>query len=485
MQNITKDYIFSLGLNQKIIDEALNICNTDNFDNYKKTENSDLYFAEFYYNKDNNKTYKVSIDFFNHSIDNNPIFRCNCHSNTIPCKHSIALLFEIANNKNFKISDIPIDIAKKRNIINKQSEISKNENEVNSLNSSKSIKKLNTKDKMKRQLKELIVMDSYINILLEQGIFAVESSYISTFRYISKELIKNDLLIFENYINELIFHLDIVRKHKDNYYYLKITHLLVKINLYSSKCKNYLSTAIKNNDEKYDVNFYEALGGNWTFEELDDLNLKTENAILFPLGLYTDKLSSSKKYIDIHYYFNIETKKITYTENIRSIKAKKYDKKDNYHYNLLEIDNLYSYPENYRNKIAFKSYKYANLSDNYFNMIQSFAKDITYYVIAFKKYQKKLFSKYSLPVLISYQKIGIDKYNKLFLLDKKNNQINLSNYNNSDIEKNIKLKNLTTLYDKTLYENQVLFAEIYYNYEENNIFLLPISIISNTEIIYL
>ena len=55
--------------------------------------------------------YKVSADFIEGDI---PTFRCSCPSRQFPCKHGLALLYEITAGKEFEIFDIPEDILEKR-----------------------------------------------------------------------------------------------------------------------------------------------------------------------------------------------------------------------------------------------------------------------------------------------------------------------------------------------------------------------------------
>lgn len=55
--------------------------------------------------------YVVSADF---ADEDHPVFRCSCPSRQFPCKHSLALMCEMAAGKDFMLGEIPADILDKR-----------------------------------------------------------------------------------------------------------------------------------------------------------------------------------------------------------------------------------------------------------------------------------------------------------------------------------------------------------------------------------
>ena len=57
------------------------------------------------------QNYITSVDFLDPA---QPVFRCTCPSRQIPCKHNLALLYEMMAGKTFTIQDIPADILEKR-----------------------------------------------------------------------------------------------------------------------------------------------------------------------------------------------------------------------------------------------------------------------------------------------------------------------------------------------------------------------------------
>ncbi|OON96050.1 MAG: hypothetical protein ATN32_06710 [Candidatus Epulonipiscium fishelsonii] len=89
------------------------------FFNHGKNSAENVFFADCL--GSGLKPYFVSIDF---TVANNPIFRCNCPSRKLPCKHSIGLLIELSNKKSsdWIVQELPENLAKKvakKNVINK------------------------------------------------------------------------------------------------------------------------------------------------------------------------------------------------------------------------------------------------------------------------------------------------------------------------------------------------------------------------------
>ena len=57
------------------------------------------------------QNYITSVDFLDPA---QPVFRCTCPSRQIPCKHNLALLYEMMSGKPFAIRAIPEDIQQRR-----------------------------------------------------------------------------------------------------------------------------------------------------------------------------------------------------------------------------------------------------------------------------------------------------------------------------------------------------------------------------------
>lgn len=452
---------------------------------YKKTENNDLYFAKFL-NNDKKISYNVSIDFIDKE---NPKFRCNCHSRVLPCKHSIALLQSIDNNIEFENSKLPDDIAKKREIIERNKEILSDINKNNPKSNPKNIKKINKlspKEKAKLQLQGLDEVEIFINNILEQGVLAVEIQSLKKCREMSKNLEKYQLFDMQKCLNNLIDKVENIKKRRDDKYYVEIISNMVQLNKYINTSRLYLQDIINGNiTNKYTQQSYK-LGMELTFEELKELDIKEENVDLLNIGLCTRKFQTAHKYVDTAYFFNVNDNKIVYTSNDRLFKSKKYVVEQDVNFNVMHIEKLYYYPQNSKQRVYINDYtesKHENIEN--IENIRGIAKDINYGMNKIKRFLKNTFVENAFPVLIDYDKIGVNQSDELILIDKKGRQININNNDDMEFNFNIKIENLRKLPNKNLYKNQVLFGEMYYDYGENKFSVLPLSIIAEKEIIHL
>lgn len=105
---ITDELIRSAAPNPAAVSNAKKICSLGEFSNLRKTADETLIFVECRGSGKN--PYNTSADFSGET----QVFRRSCPSRQFPCKHSIALMMERLSGKNFETSDIPEDIAQKK-----------------------------------------------------------------------------------------------------------------------------------------------------------------------------------------------------------------------------------------------------------------------------------------------------------------------------------------------------------------------------------
>lgn len=484
---INKEYIELHAPDISSIKNANSLSNKNLFINHTRNIENDLYFAEC--SGSGKSTYKVSGDF----IDlNNPIFRCNCPSRKLPCKHSIGLLFEILNKKEFVIGDIPEDILKKRQ---KQLDKKDKKNKLNQdldTNIVKPPKKVNKTAKLKKmskQLEGLEIAEKLISEIFTKGISNIANQSKSYYNQIAKELGNYYLLGIQALVYELIYNIEDIRNNnnklnniKAEFIYKDIFNTLIKLNSLLNKSRCYLETAIKEkNIDNINNELYELLGSIWKLEELNSMGLCKKHANILQLALYTNTSISQNVDIDIAYYIDVQTGQINPTYNYRPIKASNYIKQDEYMFNIIipNILTYYNLKGDLNQRIRWEHFTTRELNKKDLKNIIDFALDINTAIQKAKHYLKTILSYNRYPVCISYSKLVYNKNQDLLILkDKKNNYISLS-------KDNIKNKNLLNLPQKYLYENQVLFGELICNNNNKNIIIKPLSIICDSQIIRL
>ena len=114
--SITEEFIRNFAVNASALNNAKKISSSGGFKKLCKSEDEKLIFGDCY--GSGSKPYNASVDFSGDA----PVFRCSCPSRQIPCKHCLAIMFDWLAGKNFDIEDIPEDVARKREKIEKRAE---------------------------------------------------------------------------------------------------------------------------------------------------------------------------------------------------------------------------------------------------------------------------------------------------------------------------------------------------------------------------
>ena len=109
MRTFSEQQIASLAPNANALTNGRKISAGGGFVSRTRSEDDSFYMGEC---KGSGKSnYVVSADF---ADEEKPVFRCSCPSRQFPCKHSLALMFEMAAGKDFAVGEIPKDILDKR-----------------------------------------------------------------------------------------------------------------------------------------------------------------------------------------------------------------------------------------------------------------------------------------------------------------------------------------------------------------------------------
>ena len=166
MQAVTREQIEAMAPNQAAVSNAGKISQKGGFVKLAHSKDDTFYMGEC--KGSGAKNYLTSVDFIDPEA---PVCRCSCPSRQFPCKHGLALMFEILEKKEFEECEIPEDILKKREK-KKSSEQSGAKEEgakKPAAKPSKAAKSAKLK-KMKKQLEGLELLDQMITELLKAGL---------------------------------------------------------------------------------------------------------------------------------------------------------------------------------------------------------------------------------------------------------------------------------------------------------------------------
>ncbi len=458
--NITENDILSLTDNSTI-KNAKSICLKGNFIKLFKSKDETFFMGE--YKGSGSKSYITSADFI--SSNTEPTLRCNCPSRKFPCKHSIALMYEILEQKEFTICDIPEDILTKRKKQEKRNE-PKDEKEIKP----KKVNKTAKIKKFKKQIEGLDIAQKMIENILNNGLGSLKNN--SEYKDLIKQLGNYYMPGVQSYFYELTQNLDNLEKEEN---YNELLKILIKLNSLIKKSRDYLNGKIETSNVEDDENeLYEALGGVWTLERLKQLGLTKENGNFIQLYFYIKE--ELNQFADTGYYIDCETGELLVKYNFRPFKVKNLPKDDSI-FDKIENTNIVYYPGNINRRIRFESVNTKPLQDEDYKNIINKAIDLNSAIKKAKDYLKNTLSDDFILVNISFDKIGIseDKY----ILQDKETFIQLKNLELNTIE------TINNISPKYYNEKSCLFGRMFYDDKDNSVNIEPLSIITNNKIIRL
>lgn len=460
---LDKEKILAMSPNASAVANAKKICSSGAFVKLAHSSDDTFYMGEC---KGSGKSnYIVSADFID---EENPVIRCTCPSRQFPCKHGLALLFEIADGKTFEECEIPEDILAKREKKEKKAP-------------SKISKAARTK-KINKQIEGLDLIKKISSQLLKVGLSTMGTVSLKEYKDIVKQLgdyyLPGPQILFQR----LMLEVQEYKEDQDTRHYQQALECLKKLRAIEKKGREYLKAELeKENLEISDNTLYEDLGGVWKLEQLNDLGLKKENAKLIQLAFEITYDEASKIFTDCGYWIDIDSGEISYTANLRPLSAIKYIKQDDSNFSLLTVPTLTYYPGGLNKRIRWATANFGDIEKSSFKKIKTYATDIEQATKIAKNELKNILTDNEVSLLLDFEKImfieeeGSKKY---ILVDKNKKMIELKNNGARELA-----KVFYELLPNECLENQVMFVKLYQ--EDRTIYAEPCSIITDDKIIRL
>ena len=497
MKKIDEGWIAALAPNANAVSNAKKISLQGGFIKRMRSGDDSLYLGEC---KGSGKSaYTVSADFIDESA---PVFRCSCPSRQLPCKHSIALLFEINSGREFEITEIPEDIIQKRQKLEtrrkKKEAASDNEQkgdmyevsdlaDVKEKTSKKTVSKAARTKKIKKQLEGLELIRKLMNSLMQNGLGSMGSVSLKDYKSLSKQLgdyyLPGPAILF----NRLILEIENFHRDSDVIHYTNAVEVLKRLRSLEKKSEEYLKEMLENDDIRKDNDIlYEALGGVWKLEQLNTLGLKKENVRLIQLSFEVVFDEARREFIDRGYWMDLERGDISFTANYRPVKALKYVKQEDSCFSVLDISVLSCYPGGINKRIRWDSVKFNEPVNEDFKTVKSFAyKDFDTAMKSVKNEIKNILSENECAVCIHFDEILLlkraDSENIVLLKDYSGKYIELK-----DGKKGANsVLSLYMLPDRTFLHNQVIFGKVSYDKSSRRMYMVPCSIITDQGILRL
>jgi hypothetical protein len=483
MRTFSEQQIASLAPNANALTNGRKISNGGGFVSRMRSEDDSFYMGEC---KGSGKSnYVVSADF---SDEEKPVFRCSCPSRQFPCKHSLALMFEMAVGKDFAVGEIPKDILEKRE--KKQAKEAKKtdsagEKKPVSEKSARAAKSAKAK-KIKKQLEGLELMKQLTDQLMDTGLSSMGSISLKGYRDLAKQLGDYYLPGPQNYFNRLVIEMEAYQKDQDKKHYHQSVEVLKRLRALERKATVYLKGKLDSDSPEADDDIlYEKLGGIWKLEQLLEMGLKKEQAKLLQLTFQVIYDEARKEYIDVGYWVDVDTGEISCTYNYRPLKALKYVKQEDSCFELTKVPLLCYYPGGMNRRIRWESAAFAPVTGEILAQVIGHGIGAVREAVKLAKNEiKNLLSEDFCGMLLRFERIGriqTEKGDCWVLEDAEGERIELRGREGWEDT----MTALSLVSEKAVFHNQALFGLMYYNMEEHKLQMYPCSIVTGDGIVRL
>lgn len=427
------------------------------------------------------KNYIVTADFIDPA---QPVFRCTCPSRQIPCKHALALLYEISAGKAFGPYEIPEEILKKR--AQKQAKAAKAAEgtalaDEKPAAAAKTNKSAQTK-KLKKQLDGLDLASRLVEDLMQSGLGAMGGASLETYRQMSKQLGDYYLPGPQRHLNRLILEIAAYQKEGDDSHYDSAIYILESLSTLIRKAHRYLCAKLENGEVGQDDNLlFEELGGVWKLSELEALGLSKKDVRLAQLAFWVEFDEARQEYIDTGCWADLENGEISVTRNYRPLKALKFVKQEDSFFGVMELPSAAYYPGEGNRRVRWDAAKPLSYAPQDFIKLCSFAcGDLAAPAKEVKNILKNPLSDCSVCRLIRFSGIGTCAEGTT-LTDPQGGSILLADMPGMEPT----VERLASLSDPALLKNQVLLGAFWHHARSKRLVIQPLSILTPDRIIRL
>jgi len=397
-RSITEEFISSNAVNSSALSNAKKISDKGGFRKLCKSADETLIFGDCY--GSGSKPYNASVDLSGET----PVFRCSCPSRQIPCKHCLALMYDWTAGKDFTVEEIPEDIARKREKIEKRAE--KAASGETAAKAPAKPNKSAAEKKLKKQREGLDLADSFVHDILANGIGSVNQAACSQYQTLARQLGDYYLPEPQTIMNEIISAISSLSSEPDDSEAERIVSLCVRLGSVIKKSRAYIDQKLETGEVlPEDSILYEEMGGVWKLSQLRELGLFRENAPMLELSFTRIDDDARREFTDEGYWIDLDKGDIFRTENIRPYKAVKYIKTEDARFDLYTVKELYLYPGSLNRRIRWEEAEASPAGEKEYRQVISKAETISAAVKAAKNELKNSLSRPYAAVLVGFDSI--------------------------------------------------------------------------------
>lgn len=476
MRQITEQQITALAPNPAAAANGRKISQKGGFVRLERSADDTFFLGEC--TGSGAKNYITSADFLDPA---QPVFRCSCPSRQFPCKHSLALLYEMMSGKEFAVCGIPEDILQKRR--KKAAKAASAPKEPGEKKAPPKVNKSARLKKLQKQMEGLELTEKLVRELLTAGLGTMGGASLPAYWGLAKQLGDYYLPGPQGILNWLILEIEGFQKEGDDRYYDCAISDLEQLWALTKKSKKYLAEKIASGDPAQDANaLFEDLGGVWKFDELWELGQGKENVSLCQLAFWVEFDRGRKQYTDTGCWVDLATGELSLTKNYRPVKALKYVKQEDSFFGVVSTPAAVYYPGEGARRVRWETAEVREAVPADFAAIRGYAApELAPAVRSAKNYLKAALAAPLDYRLLSYSRILRGEDGSLVLQDGKGDTIRLEDAPWMEGS----AQRIPLLPDGSLLAGQTLLGGFWYDGQRRQLKLQPLSIITPESIIRL
>ncbi len=350
MPAITQQLIDALAPNPAASLNGRKISRAGGFLTRTRSEDGSFYAGEC--SGSGKNPYITSADFLEEGA---PVFRCTCPSRQFPCKHALALLYEIMEDKPFTVAPIPEDILQKRA---KKAASAKKASEEAASAPKKPARSNNAarKKKLQKQLEGLDTVEKLVRDLMNAGLGSMGGTALKTYRELGRQLGDYYLPGPQRLLNRLILEIEGYQADGGDAHYQAAAATLVRLWSLTKKSRAYLQGKLDANDAAQDANpLFEELGGVWKLSELSELGLVKKDVRLIQLAFWVTRDDARGEFIDTGCWADLSDGEVAFTLNYRPFKALKHVKQDDTVFGIAKVSEAAFYPGDGNRRVRWEA----------------------------------------------------------------------------------------------------------------------------------
>jgi len=475
MIHITEQQIAAWAPNPAAVSNGRKISQNGGFVRLERSPDDTFYLGECTGSGKSN--YITSADFIDKAA---PVFRCTCPSRQFPCKHSLALLFEIMANKPFAEQQVPEDILQKR--AKKEARAAKASEDKEEKAAPPKVNKAARAKKLQKQLEGLELTEKLTRDLLNAGLGTMGGTASKTYRELSRQLGDYYLPGPQRLLNGLILEIEAFQKDGEDRHYQAAAGILEKLWTLVKRSRQYLSEKLESGQVDQDGSLlYEELGGVWKLSELEAQGLVRRDARMAQLAFWVERDDARQEYIDKGCWVDLNSGEVSFTCNYRPFRALKYVKQEDTVFGVAHVPELACYPGEGNRRVRWDAAELVPLTAADLETLRAHAApSLAPEAKGAKNYLKNTMAESVYCRLLRYRRIG-RVGDTLVLQDAGGDTIALGDA--PDLEATT--RRISQLPDPALLEDQALLGAFWYDGAAQRLKLQPLSIVTDMDVVRL